>query len=76
MYHCHIRFYLTGGQHGIFDIIKKMSPLEHFTHEFYESGTPETPLAVSADVIFADLTGKDARTALQFLVSEIGRAHV
>lgn len=69
MYHCHIRFYLTGGQHGIFDIIKKMSPLEHFTHEFYESGTPETPLAVSADVIFADLTGKDARAALQFLVS-------
>ena len=69
MYHCHIRFYLAGGQQGIFEIIKKMSPLENFTHEFYESGTLETSPAASADAIFADLTGKDARAALQFLVS-------
>ena len=69
MYHCHIRFYLAGGQHGIFEIIKKMSPLEHFTHEFYESGAPETSLAAGADAIFADLTGTDARKTLQSLFS-------
>lgn len=69
MYHCHIRFYLAGGQQGIFEIIKKMSPLKNFTHEFYESDTLETSPAASADAIFADLTGKDARAALQFLVS-------
>ncbi|MCI9077730.1 MAG: PAS domain S-box protein, partial [Lachnospiraceae bacterium] len=69
MYHCHIHFYLAGGQHGIFEIIKNMSPLEHFTHEFYESGTPETSLAAGADAIFADLTGMDARETLQTLVS-------
>lgn len=69
MYHCHIRFYLSGGQHGIFDVIKKMSPLGHFTHEFYESSTPEIPLAANADVIFADITGTDAKKAVQTLVS-------
>ena len=69
MYHCHIRFYLAGRQHSIFEIIKNMSPLEHFTHEFYESGTPETSLAAGADVIFADLTGMDARKTLSSLVS-------
>lgn len=69
MYHCHIRFYLSGGQHGIFDVIKKMSPLEHFTHEFYESSTPEIPLAANADVIFADITGTDARKPVQTLLS-------
>lgn len=69
MYHCHIRFYLSGRQHGIFDVIKKMSPLEHFTHEFYESSTPETMLASNADVIFADITGTDARKTAEILVS-------
>ncbi|MDE6616458.1 MAG: PAS domain S-box protein, partial [Lachnospiraceae bacterium] len=69
MYHCHIRFYLAGGQNGMFEIIKKMSPLEHFTHEFYESGNPGTSPASEADAIFADLTGIDARKALQTLAS-------
>ena len=69
MYHCHIRFYLAGGQNGMFEIIKKMSPLEHFTHEFYESGNPATSPASEADAIFAYLTGIDARKTLQSLVS-------
>ena len=69
MYHCHIRFYLAGGQNGMFEIIKKMSPLEHFTHEFYESGNPAASPASEADAIFAYLTGIDARKTLQSLVS-------
>ena len=69
MYHCHIRFYLAGGQNGMFEIIKKMSPLEHFTHEFYESGNPAASPASEADAIFAYLTGIDTRKTLQSLVS-------
>lgn len=57
MYHCHIRFYLTGCHCRAFDIIKGMSPFEHFTHEFLESEEPEEALAAQADVIFASLQG-------------------
>ena len=59
MYHCHIQFYLTGYQHRVFEIIKKMSPLEHFSHEFYESNRPEEKLTAKADVILADLQDMD-----------------
>lgn len=69
MYHCHIRFYLSGRQHGIHEIIKEMPPLVHFTHEFYESDTPQPALAAGADVIIADITGIDAREALSTLLS-------
>lgn len=64
MYHCHIRFYLSGRQHGIREIIKKMPPLGHFTHEFYESDTPQPALTADADVILADITGTDTRKHL------------
>lgn len=37
MYHCYTRFYLLGSQSQVFKTIKEMPPLEHFTHEFYES---------------------------------------
>ena len=36
MYHCHIRFYLTGHRYKLFEIIKELPPLDHFTHEFME----------------------------------------
>lgn len=55
MYHCHIRFYLIGHQCRVFEIIKEMSPLEHFTHEFLESDEPEEGLAAGADVILIDV---------------------
>lgn len=41
MYHCHIHFYLTGHRRELFDAVKGMAPLEHFTHEFSESDIPE-----------------------------------
>lgn len=69
MYHCHIHFYLTGCQHGIFEIIRKIPPLEHFTHEFSGSDVPQAALAANADVIFANLQDMDAREAFQALVS-------
>ncbi len=68
MYHCHIHFYLIGHQHRIFNMIKEMSPLEHFTHEFFESVKPEAELISKADVILVDLQDMDAKEALQVLI--------
>ena len=67
MYHCHIHFYLAGSQKRIFEIIKEMPPMEHFTHGFLESDTPQEALAARADVIIADLHGLDPREALRIL---------
>ena len=67
MYHCHIRFYLMGHHHAVFEEIKKMPALEHFTHEFMESDSPETELAAKADVIFADLQDMDEKEAMRIL---------
>ena len=64
MYHCHISFYLIGSQSNIFETVRKMSPLEHFTHSFAESERPEAALLAQADVILADVQGMDAGTAL------------
>ncbi len=68
MYHCHVHFYLLGQQSRVFEIIKKMPPLEHFTHEYMESSEPEEALAAKADVIFADLRNLDAKEAVQTLI--------
>lgn len=67
MYHCHLRFYLAGYQNSIFEVIKKIAPLEKFTHEFSESEEPDSALAADADVILAILEGKDQEKALRIL---------
>ena len=63
MYHCHIHFYLLGKQCRIFEVIKKMPPMEHFTHEYSESAVLEASLASGADVILANLQEADAEEA-------------
>lgn len=67
MYHCHIRFYLVGNSCRVFDVIKKMAPLEAFTHEFLESSCPESILVREADVILADLENREIKENLQTL---------
>ena len=69
MYHCQIRFYLTGHSGRMFDVIKKMAPFEHFTHEFMESEKPEEALAADADVIFVDLRDCNPEEVLHTLLS-------
>ena len=69
MYHCHIHFYLTGHRRELFDAVKGMAPLEHFTHEFSESDIPEKDLLARGDVIIANLQGMDAEQTLLSLVS-------
>ena len=51
MYHCHIHFYLAGQPDGVFEIIKKIAPFDHFIHEFSGSDRPSAKLAGEADVI-------------------------
>lgn len=67
MYHCRIHFYLLGHQCRVFEIIKEVSPLEHFTHEFLESDKPENVLTSKADVILADIQDLDAQKTVQML---------
>jgi len=45
-----------------------MSPLEHFTHEFYESGRPEEELTAKADLILANLQDMDEKETLKLLM--------
>ncbi len=67
MYHCHTQFYLVGSGDGIFEIIQGIPPLEHFTHAFWRSETPDAALAERADVILADLRGRDVPGTLEAL---------
>ncbi len=69
MYHCQTRFYLLGGEGSLFNVIKNMAPLERFAHEFTESSEPDEILLAGADVILADLQGKDETETLQAILS-------
>ncbi len=67
MYHCHLHIYLMGKSGEVFETMKRMPPLAHFTHEFSESDKPDGKMAASADVIFADLRGADEKETLEML---------
>jgi len=69
LYHCHVRFYLIGSHNVLFESIKTIMPLEHFTHTFWESEEPEAEKAAEADVLFADLQGADADERLRTLAA-------
>ena len=69
MYHCHIRFYLTGDPCREAEIIKKMPPMEHFIHEFSESERPLKDQASRVDVIVINLQGTDARGDLETVLA-------
>ena len=71
MYHCHLRFYFTGHVCNVFEIIKKLSPLEHFSHEFSESESPDKNLTEQGDVIFANIEALDVGDTLQTLTGSM-----
>ncbi len=70
MYHCHIRFYLAGHQNQVFEIIKQILPLKHFTHIFSESDQIENTLVTKADVILANLQDMDMKQSLYILLEK------
>lgn len=69
MYHCQICFYMITGQDELFTVLKELSPLPHFTHEYLHSGKVDAALAARADVILADMRQADAEETLSFLLS-------
>ncbi len=70
MYHCHIHFYFAGHPCRAFEIIKEMSPLVPFTHEFLESDRLEEKLTAQADVVLVSLQEMNAEEALRMLMSK------
>jgi len=67
MYHCLTHFYLVGLERGAAETLKKMPPLDNFTHQFTESGRPAPSLAGQADVILADLRQLDGAAVGELL---------
>ncbi|MDE5993578.1 MAG: PAS domain S-box protein, partial [Oscillospiraceae bacterium] len=71
MYRFCINFYLIGEENRLFDLMSEIPPLENFTHEFWRSIGVEKAAALKADVIFADMRGKDAEKEAALIVSEM-----
>ncbi len=69
MYHCHIQFYFVGNWNTVFETVKGMMPLGHFTHTFLESEKPEAEMAVQADVLFVNVQGTDVEKMLKPLIT-------
>lgn len=69
MYHCHVRFCLAGCHCRVFELIREMPPLEHFTHEFAECRDLREEEAARADVIIVNLQNIDEKETLQMLRS-------
>lgn len=68
MYTCSLHIYFVGHPSHAFDVIKKMPSLTHFTHIFSESDEAEVSLSQKADVIIADLSHLDMRSALPIIL--------
>ncbi len=76
MYQCHVQFYLLGRKCSVFDKIKEMPPLEHFSHEYSESENPEESLAEQADVILADFRTLDAASVRGLISAKRAEAQI
>ena len=69
MYHCNLCFYLIGNRDNLFDVLKNMEPLPHFTHEFVQSAEPEVAHMNSANVIIADVNDEDVDKLLKNILN-------
>ena len=70
MYHCCIRIFFIGQPCRAFEIIRQMTPLEHFSHIFSESVGPDSSQKAEADLLLVHLQDADAQEALQKAVSQ------
>lgn len=68
MYTCSLHIYFAGHPSHALDVLKKMPSLEHFTHIFSESDEAESSLCAKADVVIADLSRLDMKSALQIIL--------
>ena len=68
MYHCNVCFYYIGERNDLLEVMKSEEPLKHFTHEFITGAEPEGRFIQKANVILADLQGKDVDALLRILL--------
>ena len=61
MYHCHLHFYWMGPPGTELEALRGAEPLAGMSHSFSVSPEPDAALARGADVVFADLRGRDPR---------------
>ncbi len=69
MYRCHVHLYWAGPAGAELEVFQGEAPLEGMTHEFSQSEEPVRRLAERADVIFADVRGKDPGGILEALLA-------
>ncbi len=73
MYHCKVHLYLVGDGCRVFELVREMLPLEHFTHGFTQSSVPDKTLTAGADVIIfsmENLGGQEPKEALRTLLAD------
>lgn len=70
MYNCRLHIYFAGHPCRAFEVIREMSPLEHFTHVFSENCDLKDALAASADLVIVCLSDTDITEALGILTSD------
>ena len=68
MYRCHVHLYWAGPAGAELEAFQGEAPLEGMTHEFSQSEEPVCRLAARADVIFADVRGKNPEEFLKPLL--------
>ncbi len=68
MYRCHVHLYWAGPAGAELEAFQGEVPLEGMTHEFSQSEEPVCRLAARADVIFADVRGKNPEEFLKPLL--------
>lgn len=73
MYNCKLHFYLAGNPCQAFDIIKRMQPMENFTHEFFEGVKLKEELMNKMDVIFACVQDMDVKETLRSIIEGKGK---
>ncbi|MDE6568902.1 MAG: response regulator [Lachnospiraceae bacterium] len=68
MYHCHIQFYYVGSEDPVWEVVKGITPLDHFSHAFSNSDRPDAKHAAEADVILVNMENQDVLESLEELV--------
>lgn len=69
MYHCHIQFYFVGLSDDVLEVVKGISPYDHFSHTFSVSDSVEQDQIVGADVILVKLEKQNVSEILRDLTA-------
>ncbi len=65
MYNCNLKIYLAGSKCRFFTELKKIPPLNNFTHHFFESELYNEDFAKNCDVIFLNFVNEADKSVLK-----------